>query len=229
MAIVTSTPTSVLVVGATGGTGSELMKQLYVHHAHPRVHAFCRDPNKLNNTVKNCHSVVKGNARNSNDLKRAIEETKADVVIISVGNGESTAKTNIRTANARAMAHVLIQPQFRNVRAVVVSSQGAGNSEIKVGLGIGAIVSFHLRHVLADHTGQEQVLTADGLKSRTLIVRATALTDDQPAAKVVEFGDKVKSPSIKTDRSDLARYVVDKIFGPYEYGGQIVNITGMKQ
>jgi uncharacterized protein YbjT (DUF2867 family) len=220
---------SVLVIGASGGTGREIMKQLYTHPAQPRVHAFCRDPKKLND-LTTVHSIVKGNARDANDLKRAMQETKANVVIISIGNGESTAKTDVRTASARALAHVLKQAEFRNVRIVVVSSQGAGNSEIKVGLGIGALISFHLRRVLADHTGQEETFTtAPDLQNRTLIVRATALTDGQPAVKVVEFGDKVKSPSIKTDRSDLAHYVVGKVFAPSDITGNIVNITGMSK
>jgi hypothetical protein len=60
-------------------------------------------------------------------------------------------------------------------------------------------------------------------------VCATALTEGQPAAQIVEIGDKVKCPSIKMDRSDLARYVVDKIFDPSEHEGHTVDIIGMKQ
>ena len=215
---------SVLLIGATGGTGREIMKQLYNHPYSPRVHAFCRDPAKLAG-CNTYHTIVKGDARDTKDLARALQETKADVVIVSVGNGHSVAKSDIRTANAVALAQALKKPQFKAVRVIVVSSQGAGTSEMKIGMGIGKLMSYHLRHVLSDHTGQEQAFSS--VKDRTFIVRPTGLTDDKPAAKIVEFGDKVKCPSIQTDRSDVAGYVVGKMYSDDLSG--VVNITGMKK
>jgi putative NADH-flavin reductase len=223
---------NILIVGATGATGRELMKQLFVHPSHPRVHAFCRTPQKLD-ALQTYHSIQNGDARNPQDLKAALEATDADVVIVSVGNGESTAKSDIRTSNAHALVSVLKEPQFEKVNAVVISSQGAGASKLKVGFGFGKLLGYHLRHVLNDHTGQENAfLQSNGVFDRIFIVRPTALTEGKKAVRIVEFGDEVKCPSIHIDRSDVARYIVDKIYSSYyteTFGGQIVNITGLNK
>jgi len=219
---------SILILGATGGTGLECIRQLAKHPSKPRIHAFCRSPSKLGNDQDLCQSVIQGDARQVNDLQQALEQTAANVVIVSVGNGESVAKSDIRTASAEALATVLKLPQYKHVRTIVVSSTGAGTSRIIVGMGIGKLISFHLRHVLKDHTGQEAAFYP--LRSRTTVVRATALTEDAPTGKLVQFGDTEKSPTIKTDRADLAAWIVQEVCGGTKpIGGRLVNVTGAKQ
>ena len=220
---------SILVLGATGGTGLESIRQLAKHPSKPQIHAFCRNPSKLADTDQAlCDSVIAGDARQSKDLQQALQQTAANVVIVSIGNGESVAKTDIRTASAEALATVLKLPDFKHVRTVVVSSTGAGTSRIVVGMGIGKLISFHLRHVLKDHTGQEAAFFS--LRNRTTVVRATALTDDAPTGKLVYFGDMEKSPTIKTDRADLAAWIVEEICGGTKpVGGRVVNVTSTKQ
>jgi len=223
-------PSSVLVIGATGGTGQQMLQQLYQHPQQPQVHAFCRSPDKLKAHTKAYHSIQTGNAKSPQDLEKAIINTKADLIILAVGNGASVKKSDTREACTRAIVTVLEKPSFSNIRMVVVSSQGAGTSKIKAGFGIGMLITYHLKHVLNDHTAQEAIVNgSSAVKSRTLVVRPTALTDDKPAARLVEFGDKVKCPSLATDRSDLGRYVVGRVFGDDKFGGVTVNITGMKQ
>ena len=172
-------------------------------------------------------TVQKGNARKAEDIEKALVNTKADWIIISVGNGENVAKNDIRQVNAQATASVLSKPQYQHVRVVVVSSTGAGNSKIVVGMGIGKLISFHLRHILADHTEQEAAFAAT-IPNRTTVVRATALQDGAATGKLQEFGDSDKSPTIKTDRADLAAWIAQEIC---EYGGRprVVNLTSVKQ
>ena len=223
-------PSSVLVIGATGGTGLQMLQQLYKLPQQTQVHAFCRTPDKLNTHPKVYHTIQTGNAKSPKDLEKAINETKADLIMLAVGNGASVKKSDTREACTRAIVQVLEKPSFSNIRMVVVSSQGAGTSKIKAGFGIGMLIAYHLKHVLSDHTAQEAIINnSPTVKSRTLVVRPTALTDDKPTVRIVEFGDKVKCPSLATDRSDLCRYVVDRVFGDDEFGGMTVNITGMKK
>lgn len=221
---------SILVIGASGRTGQECLRQLAQHPAKPALHAFCRDASKMDpQDAKLCQSIVTGNARSEQDLYNALDTTNADTVIVSIGNGDDTSKTDIRTASARALVNVLTKnPQFEHVRVLVVSSTGAASSDIIVGFGIGKLISFHLRHVLADHTGQEAAFQS--IQDRTVIVRPTALTDKKATGKLVEFGDKDKSPSIETDRSDLASFIVQEILGETrKFGGRAVNVTGVKK
>jgi hypothetical protein len=201
------------------------------------VHAFCRDVQELKDKDKDldtsvmqgfCTSIVQGDARSPKDLERALVETRADVVVLSIGNGDSVKKSYTRTASAHAMVEVLEKPQFEHVHTVVVSSVGAGNSRIIVGGGLGKMISLHLRHVLADHTGQENAFHS--LRHRTTVVRATHLTDDEPTGKLVYFQDREKPPSSKTDRADLAAWIVDEVCsGTKLLGGRVVNVTGIKE
>jgi putative NADH-flavin reductase len=225
----TANQQSVLVIGATGRTGLECIRHFANHQTNPAVHAFCRDADKLDDKDKAlCTSIVQGDAFNPKDLERALAETHAEVVVLSIGNGDSVKKSYIRTASAHALAQVLKMPHYKRVRTVVVSSAGAGNSRIIVGGGLGTLISLHLRHVLADHTGQENAFRS--LRNRTTIVRATCLTENEATGKLVYFQDRDKSPTIKTDRSDLAQWIVEEVCGGTKpVGGRVVNVTGVKE
>jgi putative NADH-flavin reductase len=218
---------SVLVIGATGRTGLECIHHFASHQTHPAVHAFCRDVDKLDDKDKAlCTSVLQGDARSPIDLERALAETHAEVVVLSIGNGDSVKKSDIRTASAQALVQVLKMPQYKRVRIVVVSSTGAGNSRIIVGGGLGKLISLHLRHVLADHTGQENAFRS--LRNRTTIVRATSLTNKEATGKLVYFQDREKSPTIKTDRADLAIWIVGEVCDRAKHvGSRVVNVTSV--
>jgi uncharacterized protein YbjT (DUF2867 family) len=218
---------SILIIGATGRTGLECIRHFASHQTNPAVHAFCRDADKLDDKVKAlCTSIVQGDARSPLDLERALAETYADVVVLTIGNGDNVKKSDIRTASAYALAQVLEMPQYERIRTVVVSSTGAGNSRIIVGGGLGKLISFHLRHVLADHTGQENAFRS--LRNRTTIVRATSLTNNEATGKLVYFQDREKSPTIKTDRADLAVWIVGEVCDRGKHvGSRVVNVTGV--
>jgi putative NADH-flavin reductase len=225
----TTTPQqSILVIGATGRTGLECIRHFAKHQTNPAVHAFCRDTDKLAEKDKAlCTTIVQGDARSPIDLERALAETHAEVVILSIGNGDSVKKSDIRTVSAQALAQVLKKPQYKRVRTVVVSSTGAGNSRIIVGAGLGKLISFHLRHILADHTGQEAAFYS--LRNRTTVVRATSLTYNEATGKLVYFQDRDKSPTIKTDRADLALWITEEVCGGDKpVVSRVVNVTGVK-
>jgi uncharacterized protein YbjT (DUF2867 family) len=218
---------SILIIGATGRTGLECIRHFASHQTDPAVHAFCRDVDKLDDKDKAlCTSTMQGDARSPIDLERALVDTRADVVVLSIGNGDSVRKSDIRTASAYALVQVLKMPQFEHVHSVVVSSVGAGNSRIIVGGGLGKLISLHLRHVLADHTGQENAFHS--LHNRTTIVRATSLTNNEAAGKFVYFQDRAKSPTIKTDRTDLAIWIVGEVCDSAKHvASRVVNVTGV--
>ena len=219
--------TSILIIGATGRTGLETLRQLASHKSSPSIYAFVRNKAKLSASDRAiCKSIIEGDARSADDLENALRVSKATDVVVSVGNGDSTKQSDIRGANAEALVSVLQQREFRTVRVMLVSSSGAGESIIKVGMGIGWMISHHLRHVLHDHTNQENALKP--IRPRLTVVRPTSLTDDEPTGKVVTFGDKAKPPTIKTDRADVANWIVNEICdNGHATMGRTVNITGV--
>ena len=218
---------SILIIGASGRTGNYIIQQLNDNNVvptntnKPKIFAFCRDPSKLDPTIINmCDGTIKGNARSSDDIERALIESQADLVLVSVGNGDSVKKSDIRTQSAQALVKVLTKnstsnknntestTSFENVRVIVVSSSGAGGSKIKVGFGIGKFIEWHLRHILNDHNGQEAAFLGSRMKNRTMIVRPTALTENEATGHVVTFGEKEKCPTLQTDRKDLADWLI---------------------
>jgi hypothetical protein len=213
---------SILVIGATGRTGLECIHHFANHQPKPAVHAFCRDADDLDDKDKTlCTSIVQGDAFSPKDLERALAETSAEDVILSIGHCESVKKSYIRTASAQALTQVLKMPQFKRVRIVMVSNTGARKSRIIVCGGLGMLTSFRLRHVLADQMGQGHAL--DPLRNRTTVIRATPLTNDEAAGKLVCFQDREKTPTIKTDRADLAAWIVGEVCcGSKHVGSRVV-------
>jgi len=220
-------PESVLIIGANGRTGSQVIQEFDrkdEKHTRPEIYAFCRDDDKLDDDLKRkCRSVITGDARDSDDLKRALRQSNADLVVVCIGSSEQ--KTDIRTASAQALVQVLQETSFRHVYVVVVSSVGAGNTPIKRGMGVGWLLKLFLRHPLKDHGGQEEAFLSSPLKTRTLIIRPSGLTENEATGRVVEFdSSKTIPPTTKTDRKDLAKWLVQEAV----YGEESKSYFGSK-
>ena len=219
---------SVLIIGATGALGLQFLRHLAEEPAIHSIHALCRNPSKLSSSDRAlCDSVVTGNARDPKDVEKALVQSKANYVILATGNGADVGKSDTREKTGQALACVLHKVEFQNVKAIVVSSHGAADTKIKVGFGIGMLIAYHLRYVLADHTLQEKAF--EGLEDRTLIVRPTALSDDKGGKKVVAFDGAKKGPSINIDRSDVAVWVTKEISKDEStFQGRKISLTSAK-
>lgn len=150
---------------------------------------------------------------------------------MAVGVPDSVAKSDVRHMTAKALMDV-IKPgsQYQHVKVVVVSSTGAGGTKIDVGMGIGMVLAFVLRHVMRDHDNQESEFKSRiGDQGRLLIVRPTALTDGKSTGRVVTFEKDAKGPTSRTDRADLAKWIVEQICGGSKAFGKEVSITGRKR
>ena len=211
---------AVLIIGASGRTGYHLIKQLhnekYKNSSNVpdnlKIFGFCRSPSKLDVETKTlCDGVIQGNARDASDVEAAIKKSKADIVVVAIGNGDNVKKTDIRTSSAEALVKVLSKQKYSNVNVVVVSSSGAGESRINYKLGIGRMIEFHLRHILSDHDGQEAAFKAASMKDRVLILRPTALSENESTGKtLIRFGDLEKCPTLQTDRQDLVNWLINE-------------------
>jgi nucleoside-diphosphate-sugar epimerase len=180
-----STPSRILIIGATGKIGLEAAHQLSEHPSKPSIHALCRDIDKLEKATKvKFDTATKGDASKADDIRASLLKSEANSIVVCIGQGMNLSKNNhIRTENAEATVEVLQQSEFEQVRVLVVSSTGAGKSRIIVGCGIGMMISYHLRHVLKDHTGQE--LAFQKIANQTTIVKPTSLVEKQPVGSLV--------------------------------------------
>lgn len=151
---------------------------------------------------------------------------------MSVGVPDSTAKSDLRHKTAKALMDV-IHPaaSFAHVRVVVVSSTGAGGTKIDVGMGMGVVLSFVLRHIMRDHDEQEKEFKSriGDAEKRLLIVRPTGLTDGKDTGKTAVFEKDGRAPSSSIDRKDLAQWIVDELCAGGPSFGREVSITGVKR
>ena len=235
---------SVLVVGANGRTGAKLVKKFANHATKPIVNAFVRDMSKLTLATRSLigpRNIFVGDECNAQDIEEALVQSKANVIVVAVGNGDSLSKTSIRTDTAKSIVSVLSQEPFEHVKVMVISSNGAGGSRINVGLfGAGKLLEMALRNVLKDHDGQEAAFrssSSGNMMDRTVIVRPTALVDNYPTGNIAQFGDLQEQPTMNTDRDDLADWIVEEITGGFGgniddnlrlFGNKIATISSVK-
>ncbi|CAB9515621.1 nad-dependent epimerase dehydratase [Seminavis robusta] len=222
---------SVLIIGATGALGLQLLRHLAKNSSIGEVHVMARTPSKLESADRAlAASVQKGNARDANDVETALRNSKANYVILATGNGHDVSKSDTREATGRALALVLKKPEFSNIQAVVMSSHGVAETNVIIGFGLGMLLAYYLRHVFVDHEKQEAEF--DSLTERTLVVRPSGLSDDKAIENldyIVEFDGIKKGPSINIDRSDVAAWVTREIASSKAFiGGRKVCLTNAK-
>jgi len=212
---------SILIIGGSGRTGIACLRRLSIHKSKPEVHVFCQDGSKLSKEDKNIsQSVIEGDAENENDLRNALKTSRAKTIIVCIGNGDSLAKTEIRSASACALVQVLRKRKFRDVRALVVSRTKNNNP----------LQTHKMRNILEDHIGQEDAFMM--ISDRVTVVRPTMLKDKRPTGSIrVLSWENEKSiipPSNQTPRADLASWIVEEICCDIPIGGKVVNITGSR-
>lgn len=221
-----------LIIGGNGQTGVEVIHACAASAPKPAVHAFCRTPSKLSDSdTALCASVVEGDARSSADIARALEQTKAGVVVVAVGNSANLGPCDIREASAKALMDA-VEPgaKYDHVKVVVVSSVGAGGTKLQIGFGIGMLLGMRLKHVLADHDKQEEEIwtrLGDKEKGRALVLHTTGLTTGHPGGEVCIFEGKIPSPRI--DRTVVAKFIVNEVCGECPNFGKAISITTKKK
>lgn len=222
----------VLVFGASGQTGLHVIRSCGKHSEKPAVHAFVRSPEKLSKSDRClCSSIQVGDARNAEDVSAALRATKADVVVLAIGGSSLQREANnVREEAGRALMEVLRSDEFSDVRVIAVSSIGAGDTTIRIGFGMGYLLSRQLRYALEDHSRQEELLKkgfADlGRDQHLLIVRPTGLTQDKPCGKTFT-SESDQLPTSMIDRADLAEWIVCRACDKSQFG-KCINITEEK-
>lgn len=225
------TTPSILIFGASGRTGKYIIEAGAEHPSQPELHAFVRNPAKLTSEEnKICKSVIRGDATNPMDVGRALEESNADYVIIGLG-ASHLKKQDVRERNALALTQALGPgTKFEHVKIVVISALGAGDSKLNAGFGIGSIIEFVLRNVIADHNIQEDIFMDLNTEEdeRVLVVRPTALTNGKATGKTEVFEATDRCPTLRIDREDLAKWVMQQICGESLFFGTAISISNYK-
>ncbi|KAL7555932.1 hypothetical protein ACA910_009100 [Epithemia clementina (nom. ined.)] len=88
-----SSSKSVLIIGAKGALGQQCLHHLSREVLAPKIHIMCCNPTKLSKSQQAlCTSIILGDARQQQDMERALVGSQADCVFLITGSGLDLSK-----------------------------------------------------------------------------------------------------------------------------------------
>ncbi len=202
-----------IVFGATGGTGQQLVTQALAQ-GH-QVTAFARRPEAVTNRNP-ALTVVQGDILDKEAVREAV--AGQDVVLSALGTRSGPA---VLPEGTRAILEAMKEHGVQ--RSLWVSSFGAGDSLKQMGwLAQTLIVKGLLRQAIEEKNAQERIIMAsDG---DWIIARPGGLTDGPLTGqyRVTGPGDKVGRPAIS--RADVADFMLKNLTDT-QYVLQAIGLT----
>lgn len=206
-----------LVVGATGGTGLQIIEQA-LQRGH-FVTAFVRDSTKLSRKHPNL-TVQTGDVLKPQTLLQAVR--RQDAVICALGSRPGQTDEAVADGTKNLIA-AMRQAGVR--RLLVVSSLGVGTSYEEASLPSKLFIKTVLSGVIAEKEKQEQAIRNSKLD--WVIVRPTRLTNG-PLTGQYRLGEHLPFPRFsipKISRADVAAFLLDQL-DKDQYLGKALTITG---
>lgn len=204
----------VLVLGATGGTGREVVKQAVERGHH--VTAFVRSPDRLGVQSKSVRVLTGDAAADGSALDDAVRGHDAVISALGVGKSFKAAGTIERSLKA------LVPAMERSgvSRIVHTSAFGIGVTWRDTPLVPRIFISTLLRGVYADKRLGEELLIAS--KLRWTIVYPTGLTDG-PRTSKPRVGERLPLRGFPTvSRADVASCLLDCVANDASIGKQLL-------
>lgn len=199
-----SRPSRLLVVGATGGTGRQLVAQA-LERGH-EVTALVRDPARLH--VDHPHlRVVQGDVLDAAAVDRAVQGQ--DAVLSALGHNRYFSPARILSEGTRNIVRAMEAHGVR--RFVCETSLGIGDSAGRMGLYYTLfVIPVILPFYFWDKTRQERIIEASTVD--WVIVRPGALTNRQ-ARGAVRHGRSVGHVlwTVSVPRADVAAFMLDQL------------------
>jgi putative NADH-flavin reductase len=195
---------NVLVFGASGGTGRELVKQALAQgHS---VTAFVRDPTKFE--IKHANmKVVKGDVSNYESVARALQNQGA--AICALGSSTPLRRDPTLIDGVRHIIKAMEQAGVQ--RLIYLSFLGVrdGRNQLSF-LGKHIVAPLALRNVVADHEVKERLIKQSRLK--WTIVRPPKLTNGQRTG-AYRSGERIAANSIipTISRADVADFMLKQL------------------
>jgi putative NADH-flavin reductase len=191
---------NLLIFGATGATGQELVKQALAQEN--RVTAFVRDSGKLK-TQHPQLKIVEGEVTDAGAVENAVQGQ--DAVLSALGS-KSLKKNPALVQGVRTIVRAMENQGVR--RLIYQSSLGVGDSKKQVNFLVRyLVIPLVLRNAIADHTDKENIIEQSSLD--WVIVRPAGLTDD-PFTGTYRHGESI-SFGAKISRADVADFMLKQV------------------
>ncbi|MBI1803521.1 MAG: SDR family oxidoreductase [Ignavibacteriae bacterium] len=194
---------NILIFGASGATGHELVKQsLAKGHA---VTAFVRNPEKLAIKHQSLKSV-QGDVKDYPSVEAAVKGQ--DAVLSALGVSRPLKSDPVVIDGVRNIVKAMEQNNVR--RLIYLSFIGVTESRKDAGFMLKHIISRIVRNEIADHEEKEKLVRASALE--WTIVRPPKLTNGN-AVGVYRSGEEIKAHSLlpTMSRADVADFMLRQL------------------
>ena len=194
---------NVLVIGATGGTGRQVVEQALAQ-GHT-VTALVRNPAKLD--VQDAKlTIIQGDVLDQAAVARAVAGQEA---VVSALGAPASQKDTVRSEGTRNIVRAMEQAGVR--RFVCMTTLGMGDSRGLLPFSYKyIIVPLILRHAFADSERQEAQIRQSELD--WTIARPATLTNGQRTGKYRHgFSVNDKGLKIQISRADVADFMLQQL------------------
>ena len=196
----------ILVFGASGGTGSEVVRQA-IERGYS-VTTFVRTREKLG-PLRDRARVIVGNVRDADAVRAAISGHAAVVSCLGVG---TPLKPD---ADVVAGVHNIVSAMAgQGVKRLVYQSFiGVTESRSAVGFFLRYVAPIPLKHEIADHEAKEAIVQGSGLD--WTIVRPPKLTSGKLTGRY-RAGTRISTwtPVPLLSRADVAHFILNELAEP---------------
>ncbi|CUR61960.1 NAD-dependent epimerase/dehydratase [metagenome] len=211
----------VLVVGASKGTGAELVAEL-AERGHV-VTAYSRQPGRHPDGVR----TITGDVLDADTVAKAMVGQDAVAVTLGIPDnpfrvrltGRASSPLDVRSAGTRVVLDAMREHGVG--RIVVQSTYGIGDTYRHLPLALKAFFVLGIKPQVQDHERQEQMVRASGLA--WTIVRPTVL-HDEPADEPAYVDARDVAPTMKVSRRQVARVEADALEDPHA-PSQVLTVT----
>ena len=213
----------VLLLGATGRLGSQILKELNDKGIETSV--LVRNPDRVK--VKSEHiRVSKGDVTNINDLGIAMEECDVIISALNISRKSDFPWSKLRTPETLMsdVMKILVNTAGKNniQKIVTVSAWGANDSEKDLPAWFRWVINnSNVKYGYQDHERQENILMNS--KIDWTIVRPVGLSNSQSSKKANISTESVTS-GIMVGRRSVAMFIVENITND-EFNNKVVTIS----
>jgi putative NADH-flavin reductase len=202
-----------VILGATGGTGQQLLTQAL--EAGHQVTAFVRRPDKIPVQHERLRVVADSVTDDGSALAEAVRGQ--DAVISALGRGMSFKSEGLIQRSVPAILSAMQTHQIR--RLIFTSAIGVGATVRDAPLFSRIMIRFLLSDIYADKAAGEELIRRSGLD--WTIVQAAQLTNG-PLTRRYRVGERLKLRGIpKISRADAAHCILSQL-DHADYIGKVV-------
>lgn len=213
---------SIIVFGATGATGQEVVIQALNKKEH--VVAFCRDQSKLTKPPGTCGidttnelitntKLIKytGTVTSQDDVNRAFSSSPTYIkgVVVALGGKPDEVGYDMLTNGTQCIINAM--KKYNVKRIAVVTSIGTGNSIKQAPLFFKLLMKTVMKPIMKDKNSQEDLFLKDinspGSDLEYTIVRPGGLSLDPPTNDI----KIIKGVAGRIPRADVAQFCLDAV------------------